>query len=71
MPLLNVDETAKELGCAPASLYSRAFRARLGLAATKIGSSVRFDAKDVARVLEASREKLPPMPEEGSENAAD
>ena len=69
MPLLNVDEAASELKCKPVSLYSKPFRARLGLIATKIGRNLRFDSRDVARVLAANREKLLLMPADEKEGA--
>lgn len=63
VPLLKIHEVAEELGLSVGALYSRPFRLKLGLPGTKIGGVLRFDARDVKRIIEAGREQLPLMPE--------
>ena len=61
-----VEEAAYRLGCKPVSLRDKRFRARIGLVASKIGRSLRFQESDVNGVLRRSREHLPEMPEDAN-----
>lgn len=66
---LTADETAGILGVSPRSILDRRFRARIKLAATRVGRSVRFRMSDVEGVLKRGRERLPAMPEENADAA--
>ncbi len=56
---LDVRGAATVLGLRPATLYSKAWRGRVGLRAVKIGGSLRFLERDLYRLLEAGAERLP------------
>ena len=71
MALLNVFQVAEEIGCSPVSLYSRAFRQRIGLVGIKFGRNIRFDERDLAKLLKSNREKLPEKPKAESEDDMD
>lgn len=54
-----VREAAAILGASPATLYSKRWRARVGLRAVRIGRSIRFMEADLHRLLEKGVERLP------------
>jgi predicted DNA-binding transcriptional regulator AlpA len=59
--LITIAKAAEQLLCKKNTLYSRQFRATLGLAAVKIGRSVKFDEQDIAEVIRRRKETHPPM----------
>ena len=65
MALLTAHEVAKRCGFKAASLYSKPFRARIGLRAIKLGASLRFDSRDVEELIQRSKERL--LSENGQE----
>jgi excisionase family DNA binding protein len=62
MTLLTNYDVAEMLGVAPQTVYNKPWRARIGLPAVKVGSSLRFRREDVERIIEAGLEVLPRMP---------
>jgi len=69
MALVNVDNAARRLNCKPGSLYSLKYRAELGLPCVRLGRHIKFDERDIDRVIESRKESLPIMPR--SENGHD
>ncbi len=59
MRAVKVPEAATILGAQPATLYSRAWRARVGLKAIRIGRSLRFRETDLYRLIDKGAERLP------------
>jgi hypothetical protein len=59
--LLSKEEVAKRLSISPLSLSSQIYRARIGLPAIKIGSSLRFRESDIQRLIDKGQEHLPAM----------
>lgn len=57
--LLSLEEAAMRLAVSPRSLSDRRFRARIGLAARKVGRKVTFLEADIERLAERGKERLP------------
>jgi len=53
--LLNVKEAARYLGTTPASLYSMVWRREVPF--VKLGRSLRFDVRDLEKLIEESKVK--------------
>lgn len=59
MRTLNLDEAAALLKISPRSLADRRYRAKLPLAARKIGRKIVFVESDIDKLIACSREHLP------------
>lgn len=59
MRTLNLDEAAALLKISPRSLADRRYRAKLPLAARKIGRKIVFVESDITRLLDRGTERLP------------
>ena len=62
-------DTARELNCKPQTLYSRIFRAEIGLPGVKIGRHWKFDTRDIEAAISRQRERLLVTPSEHGDDA--
>ena len=62
MALISVRELAKRWNIKPETFYRQQFRAELGLPVVRIGRHIKFDERDIERVIAARKESLPIMP---------
>ena len=59
MQALDVDSAARLLGISPRSLADKRYRARLGLAARRVGRRLVFAEEDCVRILRRGKEPFP------------
>ena len=70
MALFNVKTTAEILDCKPESLYLAKYRTEINLPCVRLGRHIKFDERDIERVIESRKEQLPAMPRKGGSDAA-
>ena len=58
MALVNIKAAAKVLNCSTQSLYAEEYREGINLPCVRLGRHIKFDERDIERVIESQKEQL-------------